>query len=571
MKPITLKAKKFEGLKKVNITFDQPLSMVFGINGAGKTSLADALRYASGAPVRSLPFKESGDLGLDGDNYTVELGVGKKSLKATKTGRPKESEITEVLGVSKKAVEFCLDSDRMLAADPKKLKGLLEEVLQLEYDWKAACAEEGCDKKKLAVLPKEAKKAAKEAEARRAACKADQVEEPEDEDVEVRGGTAKLSEIPLDAIEQSIREKEAEYEQAVGKHACIFDRRLDDAGRTQAEDELQELRAKIEAAPDVDAEKAKLRELEQEKAKLMAEHNQLQLRQKEIQAMCGKAEEILDIKFCPKCKKLVESRLLKGQGQDQAIEGSLAKLVERIRDLTTEVGRLTAKLDAVEDLGEARARLRELERLLESDMSDEDLAAIKATIDELQERLRFGRGLRDKLRDYHNALEAYNQAQDNSEVAQVEWNAWDKIAKTIPEVEKAGVASGLDPYREALAKYDVLDGAIEISDDLGITYAGRRIELLSDSERYRVNLVLYFGVVELFGFPFALVDRGDIVVTDVYKDKLLKALVTVASQRPVLFLQARLNDKEIEETAKKEVKGIGFYHVVKQTVKRLSA
>ena len=571
MKPITLKAKKFEGLKKVDVTFDQPLSVVLGINGAGKTSVADAFRYASGAPVRSLPFKESGDLGFDGDDYSVEVGVGKKSLKATKSGRPKESEVKEVLGVSKKAVEFCLDSDKMLAVQPKDLKDLLAEVLQLEYDWKAACEERGCEKHKLAVLPKEAKKAAKEAAERRAACKQEKVEEPEDEEVEVRGGTAKLSEIPLAAIEKSIEEKEAEYETAVGRHASILDRRLDDASRTQAEDELQDLQQRLEAIPDVAPDKERLAEIEKEKLHLQEQHNEMQLRQKEIQAACGKAEEVLGVELCPKCRKLVDSRLSKGKGQDRAIEGKLAKTVEKITDLIKEEGRLSAKVDAVEDERELRNKIRKLKETLESQTNIEDLEALKTQLDEFQERLQFGRRLRDKLRDYHNALEAYNKAQENSEVAQAEWDAWDKIAKTIPEVEKAGVASGMDPYRAAIAKYQVLDGEIEISEDLVVRYAGRRYELLSDSERYRVNLVLYFGVVEMFDFPFALVDRGDIVVTDVYKDKMLKALVTVASQRPVIFLQARLNDEEIEEAAKRKVSGIGFYHVVGQTVKRLAS
>ena len=335
----------------------------------------------------------------------------------------------------------------------------------------------------------------------------------------------------------------------------------------------------LKSIPDVSSEKEQLQKLSSEKAKLTKEHNTLKLKQKGIEAACGKAEEVLGVKLCDKCKKLVERSMSTGKGQDQAIENKLSKIIERVAEIVKSEGRLNKKIEAG-DVPDPSPRIRELKDMLKSQVDIAGLTALKAEMEELQERLSAGRTLRDKIRDYHNAGKAHENSISEAVAAKVEWDAWDKIVKTIPEAEKAGVAAGLQPLRDAIAGHKILEGDIEISDDLDITYGSRRTELLSDSERYRVNLVLYFAVLELFKFPFALVDRGDLVVTKAFKAQLLKDMAALAQRKPVIFLQARADDetpgtdafkKKHPKAPTPKVVGIGFYHVAKQTVKRLSA
>ena len=568
MKPITLKGKKWLGLKSFDVTFDQPLSIVQGENGTGKTSLADAFRYLLGAPVRTVPVKENAVLGHCGDPFSLNLGLNGHELKASKSSRPKVAEIESIVGVSRKAIDFCVNSDRMLEANPKELKDLLAEVLQLDFDWRAECIKRGCDEQKVKVLPKEPKKAIKDASDRRAECKEVEVEEPDDEEVAVRGGMARLSEVPLDAIEASIAQKEEEYEKVVGRHASILDSSLSGDEKTEAEKELEELKERMESMPDVADEKAKLSEVRKEKEGLQRDHNGLKLRQAEIVSACKKIDEILEVKLCDKCRKLVVSRMAKGKGQDEGIETKMGKIVERVADLTKEEGKLGEKIGSADGFAEIPPRIRELEGLLENRVGVDGLEKLKGQIHELQGRLDVGRALRDKIRDYRNALYAHKQAASHAIAAKEEWAAWDKIVKAIPEAEKEGVAAGLEPLREVIATHKVLDGTIEISDDLDIVYEGRPVILMSDSERYRISLVLYFAILELFKFPFVLVDRGDLVVTKSFKDQLLMDLVAIAAKKPVIFLQARA-DEETKAGAKKTVSGIGFYHVAGQTVKRL--
>jgi len=60
-----------------------------------------------------------------------------------------------------------------------------------------------------------------------------------------------------------------------------------------------------------------------------------------------------------------------------------------------------------------------------------------------------------------------------------------------------------------------------------------------------MSLMLHLAVVEMFQFPFVLVDCGEIVVTPAFKASLLQDLRAMATVRPVIYSLAK-NDAEID-------------------------
>ncbi|GAI49959.1 unnamed protein product, partial [marine sediment metagenome] len=117
--------------------------------------------------------------------------------------------------------------------------------------------------------------------------------------------------------------------------------------------------------------------------------------------------------------------------------------------------------------------------------------------------------------------------------------SWRVIRTALPKIEKEAVASGLEPLQRILSSFSFLEHEITISSDLEIAYGGRPYRLMSDSEQYRMSIIMHLAVVEMFNFPFVLIDRGDIVITPDFKANLLSDLRAIAATRPVIYSQAK--------------------------------
>jgi len=117
---------------------------------------------------------------------------------------------------------------------------------------------------------------------------------------------------------------------------------------------------------------------------------------------------------------------------------------------------------------------------------------------------------------------------------------WDAIAKAIPEIEGQAISSGIGPFREIVERQNILPGKLEVleGDGVEVAYEGRSLDLLSDSERYRVGLVLQSAIVELFEFPFIVIDRTDILVDLAARAAFSATIFAIAESRPVLYFKA---------------------------------
>lgn len=576
MLKLNLKVKKFLGITEVDLTFDKPLSMIQGENGSAKTSILDAMRYPLGIPIRNTAASRRGRLGHDDEQFSTEFGFGKKKLKATASSVPKVDSVAKAFGVSRKALPYFMEPSLFLTAEPKDLKALYSEVLNLDVDWKKECIKHKCSKEFLAELGDDMKGALKEATEQRATCKAGKGESPSkpvDPDVAVKDGTQKASEIKMGKLEKALSDVNAHKEKLVEKHAVILDRQVSEKERKAAQKELAQLQEKLENLPDVGDLQTKLDAKAAQKQKLEVQHNELLAKQKAHDALGKKIKGWLgNVDLCATCMKKLERHELKEKGAGETLEGHMEKTIEKISHLVKEEGRIREQIAEADDT-EINRRMAELEVLAVEPISDGEIADLKKEINALDTRLQAGYATRDAVRDYLNELAEYEKAIVKHEQQGANWKAWDRICKAIPQVEKDGVAAGLNPLRKLMAKHRILEGKVEISDDLEFSYDGRPFDLLSKAEKYIVSLSPYLATIELFEFLFAVVDDGDFIVTRKLRANLQKVLRAMSKIMPVIFFQARADD-EIEATAKaivkNDMKGVALYHAKGGTAERIA-
>lgn len=553
MSELKIKAKNFLGIKEVDLTIDKPLTIIQSENGEGKSSLVDAIRLVLGVEVRNTKAKDRNRLGRNGGKFSIAFALNGTTLRGSATAIPTIADVATKLGVSRKAVPYCLDSSRFLTASPKDLKALFAEVLQLDYDWKAACVEAGCDAELVKPLPATMKTALNAAtEIRAESNPGDAPEMPEDPDVTLKNGTIKkASGISIDTVETALHKCESEMKTLVERHAVIFDKHVSDEERKAAQLELAEIEKKIEAVPDVTEVQTKLSEIQRKETKLQLEYSKAKGGQDEHKKLQTKLREWLELDLCQKCNRKITQHELKGVGAIDTLETQLAKITGRMADIQNQRHKLNKKLQ-VEDTSEMRSRRRQLKDLLDVQTPQENTEEVKKRIDALQIRIDAGRALRDTVRDYHMSVRQHKTKGGEYNELMNLWQRWHLICKTIPEIEKGAVATGLEPLRAILAEHRVLEGDVEIDDDLNILYDGRPIDLMSKAERYIVSLAPYLATLELFQFPFVLIDDGDYVVTKQLKTRLLLVMRKIAQSKPVIFLQARPDDET--ETAAKKLK-----------------
>lgn len=573
---MTLEIEKFGGILEADLAFDKPLSIIQGENGAAKSYITDAIRYVHGVPIRNTKASDRDRLGYNGEDFSIKWGFNGSKLKGSQSSVPKVESVAKAVKVSRKALRYCLESAEFLKTDAKDLlalKALLSEVLQLDLDWKVECINHGCDKDLVGQLPPSMKDALAEAKEERAGCKggkAEAPEKPEDPELPTKSGPKKASEIDLKTLEKAILQVQAQREELAERYGVMkLTPQASEEERKAAIKELKSLNKKLEDLPDATDLQDELDEIIAERMKAEKAYGDLQGRQKAHDEFAKKFKKWLDV-VCVKCKKKIQNLVLKAEGSMETIEKHMAKAVDDVAELQKREEKARKQI-AKSDATDIVARIAELKPLTVEGASDEEIKEIKDQMDAIDARLDGGRRTRDAIRDYLHALADYNRTVASQKDQKVQWAAWDRICKAIPEVEKGGVAAGLDPLRKIMAEHKILEGEIAISDDLEISYDGRPIDLLSKAERYIVSLAPYLAVLELFEFPFVLIDDGDFIVTKSLRAKLQGVLVAIAEIKPVIFLQARPDD-ETEAVAKiiTPDKGIALYQVKDGKVRRLA-
>lgn len=555
------KASNFRGLKKADVDFDKPLCLIVGENESGKTSVIDAMKMTCGMEVCGVPAGDRSPLFHNEEKYSVKLCPNDMELSASPKKKPSEATVSAALGISRKALPFALDSERFRMATPKELKDLFAEVLQMDFDWRDTAVEDyKCDAVLVRGLSKNAKEALKEAEAGRRLCKKQEAPEPpEDFDVTLRAGVSKVSTVDAEALGKALETVEGTLNKTLTEKGTLLAGVMSDAQRKETEVEIASIKAKLAQVDEIEKLKEELMGAEDEQKQAQKDFNKVNAEQQAIEIGKEKYADLLG-KFCEDCEEILAGLVGGDEGEAERLEEEKTEAIEAINGFTKEMTDLKAKIEAgdVTDLPE---KVRQLEGALEKGGDNSAVELKEKEIEALSVKVSKGRKLMEQVDDYRIAVAEYKADLDRFAGGADQRGKWDVIVKAIPEIQKAAVSSGLTPLKEILDGFKFLDGKIEVSDDLEVTYNGRAKELMSDSAQYRLGIIMEFAILKLFNAPFGIVDRADIVVSPKYKKLLLSDLRELSKEIQVLLFQAQADARTDEMVEKGMPEGIALFQM----------
>lgn len=171
------------------------------------------------------------------------------------------------------------------------------------------------------------------------------------------------------------------------------------------------------------------------------------------------------------------------------------------------------------DVAAAQADIVELERMPKE---AQDVKAIQATIGSLQDRIKRLRA--DKaavVMELHDASEAARKAdqadQATEKAASYHYQArqWSLLADALSPsgIPAELLASALRPINDLLAQHALETGWMQpaIDSDMYITAGGRPYALLSESEQWRVDLMIAVTLAKLSELGIVMADRLDVL------------------------------------------------------------
>lgn len=571
---ISLQSTNFCGIEHVDITFSKPLSCILGGNGAGKTSVLDAIRDVLGSPVREIKQKyRKGLLRTGADKFSNVLTLDDKILKSSTSKIPPMAEVEAVIPVSRKAMPFALDSSKFIGATAAELKDLFSEVLNLDVDWKAVAIKEyGCSEQHVALLERDLDAALKTAKANQKATKKGTAPKPpQDFTVTLQAGDTPVSKVELASIDAAIAGVEKQLRAAIEKNAEAKTSHVSDKNRADMKKDIAAMEAKIKSAPDRKKITAELKSAKDSLAQLTADYDKITARQDANEEM-QKANKISLALLCKVCKPKIEDSLGIDEKLVADLEKRMAAYIPKITAIQTKVNELTKTLEGANDVPVLESQVKTLKEQLAAPVDDTDVAKLAKEVPMLEEHIKGGRELRETIAAYHRAAEQYSKDLKTYEQSSSAKDGWSEIVKALPKIQKEAVTSGLTPLREIFTRFTFLDGKITVSEDLEISYDGRPYSLMSTSEQYRMSIIQYLAVVEMFQFPFALIDGGEVLVTPTFKAQLLADLRQVAKARPVIYVLSK-NDVEIDTMVKSLIDGaitdIGVFKMANGLIEEL--
>jgi hypothetical protein len=560
-------------------TFDlrSPRVFIAGLNGAGKTSLREGIRYALMGKAQALDGKGAG-VDLLAPTFDVATGVkvsawidgigsvtrawlhGTTSLEVQGfEGSPTEQQaaLLEKLGTSDPMLMACLDTSiflNMHHADAKALVlALLNVTITVDEDGTpASYTLEQLD----AAYDKafEARKAAKQ---------------------RVKGAfvpekpVLPTTSVDLAAIEGRLTElrgqlaKEAAAIAGTEGQKAVLDRQLVEALKltvvpTVPDDldaqieGLEERLALMEAdvtAPAPEAAPVRVGSPTEDPERIRALADKLS-------AFDPKKGCVLDARIkCPVAKLTFTNR-----GKDlredlpAAAEPPPAATptVNPLTSLRQELERLKASKAAVLAATEAnQAQTAAKERIRAEMVALPDVSAAQAKIETLQESIRKGEGIQKTAQTYLSALTAHTDAVGRRQTLEAE------VARLEARVAVLGPSGArVQALGDALGRFE---SAVNVSlqpfgwtihfavDPWGVVVNGRPVETYSRSEQHRIGIALQVAIADLSGLGFAVVDELDML--DAKNRETMGAVLLRSTLEQVIILGTREAESVLPRTS----------------------
>lgn len=512
MKLTHITAQNYLGARAVELAITTPVVLIAGKNGAGKSSLQEAIRHALGGDAARVALKK---------DFKALMSDGASSSFATVA--TSEGEFSIVLPSGKGmhfdhgALPFVLDPARFARLDASERRGFLFSLFNLSPDGPAvvdALKARGCAAAKIEqvrpLLRAGFDAAAKEAQAKARDAKASWKTLTGGE----TWGKDKAAAWKANKPEETYtREQIKTAEDLVAES---------EAGIAVANQQIGEARA----ASRQHAEATKrIEELKAKAARLPALRDKLQRDQAELDQWSGKLAELPPPAgekprtwACPCCGVMLEHRLadgalvehqaapavdpdieIKRQQWNDAVALFTRSVANDQRDVAEAERAAQEIVDLEKRLGDTPPATERLEQTLAGHQADKK--ARMATLAQMFEANRMA-----QLADEHTKKAA---------AAHADVLAWLAIADALaPDgIPAEMLASALGPINERLAEAAGMAewSPVTITRDMDILASSRPYALLSESERWRADAMIGAAVAELSGLRLLVLDRFDVL------------------------------------------------------------
>jgi hypothetical protein len=513
MKLTHITAQNYLGARAVELPVTTPIVLLAGKNGAGKSSLQEAIRHALGGDAARVALKK---------DFKALMSDGASSSYATVA--TSEGEFSIVLPSGKGmhfdhgALPFVLDPARFARLDANERRGFLFGLFSLSPDGPAvvdALKARGCAAAKIEqvrpLLRAGFDAAAKEAQAKardaKAAWRAVTAEAWGSEKAGKWAAPAPAETYGKDMI--------AAAEAAVAET---------DAAIAEANQQIGEARAKARQHAEA---RRQIEELKAKAARRLAARIKLNLDQAQLDEWTAKLDALPEpgsnkpaphLYGCPCCGvalqivggELVKYELPEASPLDPDIETKRKQWSDAVALYTRSVAndqrdiadaeRAAQEIVALEKrLGEAPPATERLDQTLAGHQADRKARA--ATLAQM--------------------FEANRQAQAASEnttkaaAAHADVLAWLAIADALAQdgIPAEMLDDAIDPINASLRGHAMAAEWAEtlISSDMDILAAGRPYALLSESEKWRADALIGAAIAEMSGLRMLVLDRFDVL------------------------------------------------------------
>lgn len=517
MKITAINIRGFAGLPRASLTVDGSHLLVAGHNGAGKSSVLQAIRFAvTGELARGVKLKRDqskliteGHEGRASVSVTLDTAAPTpltvvRDIESGKTKYEGDASVLEAYGLS-----LCLDPSIFAGLSADDRRAFLNRLMDVQAD-EAAIAkelrEEGIPEEQLALLlPRLAAGFAnaadwcdKQASEARGAWKAITGENYGDS----KGGTWTPVPVYAPSIDEqneataALRKAEAEangLNQAIGAAS----RAITPAKR----EELTKQAAKLD---DLLAT--------QDRGKDQCDALRLSIAQQEKDAKAGQGGTTTP---CPHCNEpvLIDRGHLHKPGASLPPE-DIAQAAEALARCQQQLQKYEARLaDVRADILAAQRAKFELDAAGPEEPADVD--TLKADLARRQERIANLRTLVAKHNTDAGAAERAASAEIKAKTAHNDVQAWKRAAAALAPSGIPGrfLARAIKPFNDILRRHADNTGwpQVAIGGDMAITLGGRHYDLCSESECWRADAQIAVAIAELSGCRLVLLDRMDVL------------------------------------------------------------
>jgi len=519
-------AEHYLGIRHVDLTLRHRVTLIAGANGAGKSSLAEALRLALCAEsVRVGLKKEYPALvhkGAKSASVTVERdGCEPVVVSITAAGTVKHDD--KVWQDGDPAMPFVLDAGRFARCDRDARSNLLFDVMDVATDAKAIerrlLARDCAPVLVTQFAPilragfehahKEATKRVSEARGAWKAVTGETYGEVKAKTWKADPGDWSAEEAAqLQALDATIERLRADHAEA--------QRRL---GAAQSDDRrASEYRKKLAAlrthAAEFAAHQAAVHRAEEQLTKVRASLASA----REAAGMAPPAKP--KTCACPACGvELVQ------QADGSLVEYAAPAPVPHDPEALATIPRLQAEMsDAARMLAQHVERRNAAERAAQDVRAMEDNIPaepaqhpdiVAASVASIERDLDTKVELQRKLRAAYERFDAADRKTKDARRHHADVCAWGKIAEALAQDGIPGelLAEALGPINERLAQSAADAGwkPVRIGEDMAITADGREYRLLSESERWRADAMICEAIAHLSELRIMVLDRFDVL------------------------------------------------------------